>query len=85
MARFCVAACPKCEKRFRLVWRIGGRRLSYSQMLRLTCPHCGSAFEPESVNLVIFESGAEEFPVIFTVEPACLVEAATYDVEPREE
>ncbi len=37
-------------------------------MLRLTCPHCGNAFEQESVRLVVFESGAEEYPATFTVE-----------------
>ncbi len=73
MARFCVAACPKCEKRFRLIWRIGGRKLSLSQVLWLVCPHCRNTFEQESVKLVIFESGAEEFPTTFIVEPACLV------------
>lgn len=37
------------------------------------------------INLVIFDSGAEEFPVNFIVEPHCLLEPATYDAEPREE
>jgi hypothetical protein len=34
---------------------------------------CGNSFEQESVKLVIFESGAEEFPVTFVVEPTCVV------------
>lgn len=85
MGRFCVAACPRCEKRFRLIWRIGGRKISLSQVIRLTCPHCGNSFEQESVRLVVFDSGAEDFPATFVVEPSCLMGSATYDVEPREE
>jgi len=85
MSRFCVSACRKCQKRFRLIWRIGGRKISLSQVVRLTCPHCGNSFEQEAVKLVVFDGGAEDFPITFVVEPSCLVASATYDVEPRKE
>jgi hypothetical protein len=62
MAEFCVATCLKCAKRFRLVWRIGKKRLPPSIVIRLTCPLCGKRFDQVAVDLVMFGSGAEEFP-----------------------
>ncbi len=69
---FCVSTCPKCEKRFRLVWRIGKRKLEPSQVIRLTCPFCGTQFEQAAVKLVVFGAGAEHFPESVVVEPSCL-------------
>ena len=70
---FCVATCPKCEKRFRLAWRIGKTKLEASQVIRLTCPHCDSRFEQVAVNLVVFSAGAEDFPNSVVVEASCLI------------
>lgn len=43
---FAVATCPNCSRQFRLVWRIGKRRITPLQRLRrLVCPLCGNAFE----------------------------------------
>src|SRR2546425_8708941 len=60
---FCVATCPACPKPFRLRWRIGKRKLELSQLIRLNCSHCRNQFEIEGVELVIFDAGAESFPV----------------------
>jgi len=73
MAEFCVATCPKCGRRFRLVWRIGKRRLPWSQLIRLTCPCCRTQFDQVAVELVVFGTGVEEFPEFFVVEPSRLV------------
>jgi len=67
---FAVATCPKCSERFRLIWRIGKRKLPWSQLIRLTCPGCENQFQQVAVELVIFGSGAEEFPEFFIVEPS---------------
>jgi hypothetical protein len=55
---FYVATCPACSKQFRLRWRIGKRKLEFSQVIRLNCPHCGNQFEIEGVKLVIFDACA---------------------------
>lgn len=65
---FAVATCPKCEKRFRLLWRLGGRKLGLQQRLRLTCPSCGAKFEEVCVKLPTFSTGKEAFPITFTVK-----------------
>lgn len=70
---FCVAACPKCEKRLRLLWRIGKRKPEPSQVIRLTCVHCDARFEQVAVKLVVFSAGAEDFSESVVVEPPCLV------------
>ena len=70
---FAVATCPKCSERFRLVWRIGKRKLDLQQALRLTCPSCSVEFEQACVKLVTFSTGKEEFPATFTVTEECLV------------
>ncbi len=72
---FCVATCPKCEERFRLVWRIGKRRLPPSTVIRLACPACAHSFEQIAVGLVVFDTGAEQFPRSVVVEESALVRA----------
>ncbi len=71
---FCVATCPKCSERFRLVWRIGKKKLPPSTAIRLTCPACAHSFEQTAVGLVVFNAGAEQFPKSVTVERSTLVE-----------
>lgn len=68
-----VGTCPKCEKRFRLLWRIGGRKLDKQQRLRLACPSCGAAFEEVCVKLSTFSTGKESFPTTFAVTVDCLI------------
>jgi uncharacterized protein (UPF0212 family) len=70
---FAVATCPACSKQFRSRWRIGKRKLEFSQVIRLNCPHCGNQFEIEGVKLVIFGAGAESFPITAIVDESCLV------------
>jgi hypothetical protein len=70
---FCVATWPVCSKQFRLRWRIGKRKLKFSQVIRLNCPHCGNQFEIEGVKLGIFDAGAESFPITAIVDESCLV------------
>ncbi|PYU19290.1 MAG: hypothetical protein DMG32_24770 [Acidobacteria bacterium] len=70
---FAVATCPNCSREFRLVWRIGKRRIKPSQRLRLVCPLCGNAFEITAVDLAVFDAGKEQFPVTYTVEPKSLI------------
>jgi hypothetical protein len=53
-----------------LRWRIGKRKLELSQVIRLDCPHCGNQFEIEGVELVIFDAGAESFPITAIVDEA---------------
>jgi hypothetical protein len=36
-------------------------------------PHCGNQFEIEGVKLVIFDAGAESFPITAIVDESCLV------------
>lgn len=69
---FCVATCPKCSGRFRLVWRIGKKKLEPSQVIRLTCPACAHSFEQVAVKLVVFEAGKEQFPKAAIVEEFAL-------------
>ena len=71
---FCVATCPKCSGRFRLVWRIGKKKLPPSTVIRLTCPACARSFEQVAVKLVIFSAGAEQFPKSVVVDRSALVE-----------
>jgi DNA-directed RNA polymerase subunit RPC12/RpoP len=71
---FCVATCAKCSGRFRLVWRIGKRKLPMSAVVRLTCPTCGHRFEQVVVKLVVFSVGAEAFPKAVVVEESALLE-----------
>jgi hypothetical protein len=71
---FAVATCPKCREQFRLVWRIGGKKLPLTTIIRLTCPACAHSFEQTAVELVIFSAGAEQFPKSVTVDRSALVE-----------
>ena len=71
---FCVATCPKRSERFRLVGRIGGKKLPLSTVIRLTCPACAHGFEQVAVKLVIYEAGKEHFPRSVVVENSALVE-----------
>ena len=72
-------SCPSasqpalCSKPFRLRWRIGKKKLELSQVIRLICPHCRNQFEIEGVELVIFDAGAESFPITAIVDESCLV------------
>jgi DNA-directed RNA polymerase subunit RPC12/RpoP len=70
---FAAARCPKCEKQFRLIWKIGGRKLDLQQRLRLTCPACGAVFEQVCVKLPAFSAGREFIPLTATVDESCLV------------
>jgi hypothetical protein len=70
---FAVATCPKCEKRFRLLWRIGKRKLDLQQGLKLTCPSCGAVFKEVCVKLPTFSAGKEAFPLTATVDESCLL------------
>ncbi len=72
---FAVATCPKCSERFRLVWRIGKKKLPLSTVLRLVCPACTHSFEQTVVELVVFSAGREQFPKSVTVDSSALVEA----------
>jgi hypothetical protein len=69
---FCVATCPKCSERFRLVWRIGKRKLPPTSVIRLTCPGCTHGFEQVTVGLVVFDAAREEFPTWVVVEESAL-------------
>jgi hypothetical protein len=71
---FAVATCPKCSERFRLVWRIGGKKLPPSTVIRLTCPVCSHSFEQVAVELVVFGAGREQFPKSVVVDRSALVE-----------
>ncbi len=71
---FGVATCPKCPERFRLVWRIGRKKLAPSAVIRLTCPACSHGFEQVAVELVVFDAGAEQFPKSVVVDRSRLVE-----------
>ena len=73
MSDFCVADCPDCRARFRLVWRIGKRKLKLTQVIHLSCPKCGIPFKTTPVQLVIFYAGAESFPLASIVDSTCLV------------
>jgi C4-type Zn-finger protein len=70
---FGAAECPKCEKQFRLIWHIGGRRLDLQQKLRLTCPTCGATFERRCVEMPTFSAGRETIPLTATVDESCLI------------
>jgi hypothetical protein len=70
---FAVATCPKCEKRFRLLWRIGKGKLDKQQVLSLTCPACGTAFEQVCVKMPTFSAGKEQFPLTATIDKSCLI------------
>jgi len=72
---FAVAECPKCEKRFRLLWRIGERKLDLQQTLRLACPAGGETIEQVCVTLPTFSAGKEEISTTFIVTEGCLVGA----------
>ena len=74
---FAVADCPQCQKRFRLRWQIGKKKLNHSQALRLRCPACRREFEIVAVKLVEFSAGKEHFPLACTVTDDCLVSAVT--------
>jgi hypothetical protein len=69
---FCVATCPKCSERFRLVWRIDGKKLPPSTVIRLTWPACAHSFTQTAVELVVFGAGAEQFPRSVVVEESAL-------------
>ena len=71
---FAVAKCPKCSERFRLRWRIGGKKLPLTTVIRLTCPACAHSFEQTAVKLVVFSAGAEQFPKSVVVDRSALVE-----------
>jgi hypothetical protein len=53
---FCVATCPKCSEQFRLVWRIGKKKLAPSAVIRPTCPACAHSFEQVAVGPVVFDA-----------------------------
>ena len=72
---FAIATCPKCSGRFRLVWRIGKKKLPLTSVIRLTCPVCAHGFEQVAVELVVYDAGKEEFPKTVIVEPSALVKA----------
>src|SRR2546425_7149691 len=55
---FAVATCPKCSESFRLVWRIGKRKLPLTAVIRLACPACTHSFEQVAVELTVFDAGA---------------------------
>ena len=76
---FAVATCPKCEKRFRLLWNLGKRRIDKQQRLRLTCPACHWSFQIIAVELPTFEAGKNAFSMTFTVREDCLVGASYQD------
>ena len=69
---FAVATCPKCSERFRLVWRIGKKKLPLATIIRLTCPSCAHSFEQVAVGLVVFGAGREEFPRSVVVDESAL-------------
>ncbi len=71
---FAVATCPKCREQFRLVWRIGKKKLPLTTVIRLTCPACAHSFEQVAVKLVVFNAGAEQFPKSVIVDRSALVE-----------
>ena len=71
---FAVATCPKCSERFRLLWRIGGKKLPPSTVIHLTCPACAHSFEQVAVKLVVFGTGREQFPKSVVVDRSALVE-----------
>jgi len=73
MTGFCVADCPHCRKRFRLVWKVGKRKLRPAQVIRLKCPDCTCQFKTTAVQLVVFNAGAECFPLASTVDSSCLM------------
>jgi C4-type Zn-finger protein len=73
MPAFCVADCPDCRARFRLVWRIGKRRLKLTQRIRLNCPTCGGQFTATPIDLVVFYTGAYHFPSESVVDDSSLV------------
>jgi hypothetical protein len=72
---FAVATCPKCSERFRLIWRIGGKKLPLTTIICLTCPACAHSFEQTVVELAVFGAGAEQFPKSVVVEPPCVVDS----------
>ncbi len=72
---FCVATCPKCSERFRLVWRIGKKKMAPLAVIRLTCPACAHSFEQTAVEVVVFSAGAEQFPKSVVVELSCVVDS----------
>jgi len=49
------------------------RKLELSQVIRLNCPHCRNQFEIEGVELIVFDAGAESFPITAIVDESCLV------------
>ncbi len=65
---FCVATCPNCSERFRLIWRIGKLKLAPSTVIRLTCPTCAHSFTQVAVELVVFSAGADRFPKSVVVD-----------------
>jgi hypothetical protein len=69
-----VAACCKCSERFRLIWRIGKRKLQPSQTIRLTCLQCGHQFDQIAVRLVVFDAGSEQFPKSAVIDKSALAE-----------
>ena len=69
---FAVATCPKCSESFRLIWRIGGKKLPVSTVIRLTCPACAHSFEQVAVELTVFNAGREQFPKSVVVDKSAL-------------
>ena len=65
---FAVATCPKCSESFRLIWRIGGKKLPLTTVIRLTCPACAHSFEQVAVGLVVFDAGRGQFARSAVVE-----------------
>ena len=69
---FAVATCPKCSESFRLVWRIGKRKLPLTAVIRLACPACTHSFEQVAVELTVFDAGREQFARSVVVEKSAL-------------
>ncbi len=74
---FAVATCAKYSERFRLIWRIGKKKLTLSAVIRLTYPACAHSFEQTAVGLVVFHAGTGEFPRSVIAESSALWQADT--------
>ena len=57
-----------------LVWRIGGKKLPLTTIIRLACPACSHSFQQTAVELVAFGAGKEQFPKSVVVDRSALIE-----------
>jgi len=78
---YCTVTCPnkKCLASFRILWRIGGKKLSLNQVARFTCPTCGTSFERACVRLPVFTCAADPTQRTVTVDESCLVPPESTD------